>query len=175
MLRWRPTAASALPHVLSKDDRYGDYVFPKGTTFIANAWTIHRNEDEYEHPDDFDPERFVKDPFGFRTDIPPGLKQDLDGSGRRVLYTFGSGRRQCPGEQFTFTNITLAASKLIWVFDILPPPEGVDISIESGYKDGLVTEPVDPRVICKLRDESRRDALLEDLARVQAISGETMG
>ncbi|KUI69344.1 Steroid 17-alpha-hydroxylase/17,20 lyase [Cytospora mali] len=175
VLRWRPVAASAVPHTLATDDRFGDYVFPKGTTFIANAWTIHRNENEYERPEEFDPERFVKNPYGFRTDNNPASQEKLDSSGRRALYTFGSGRRQCPGEQFAFTSTTLAASKLIWAFDVLPPLEGVDLSIESGYEDGLLSRPKDPRVVFKLRSETRRGALAQDTARLEAIAMEMLG
>lgn len=167
--------ANVIPHVLVKEDRYGDYVFPKGTAFIACAWAIHRNEDEYERPDEFDPERFVKNPLGLRTDHPLASQQSLDGSGRHALYTFGSGRRQCPGEQFAITTMMLAASKLIWALDVFPQPRGVDMSIESGYGDALVTEPVDPKVVFRLRDESRRRALVEDLARLEAIAKNILG
>ncbi|KAK6220633.1 hypothetical protein LQW54_002078 [Pestalotiopsis sp. IQ-011] len=106
VLRWRPTAPRALLHVITKDERVGEYAFPAGTMFIANAWTIHRNEEEYDLPDEFIPERFMDNEFGPR----PGYKA---GSGRRALYAFGSGRRQCPGEDFAVTAVLLTASKII--------------------------------------------------------------
>lgn len=148
-------------------------MFPKGTSFIANAWTIHRNEREYERPDDFVPERFLRHPHGLRT-----IKltaEELEGGGRRALYTFGSGRRQCPGEQFAFTTIMLAASKVIWAFDVLPPEGGLDTSIETGYKDGTVTEPVDPTVVFRRRDEGRCRGLTEDARRTEAIARGLLG
>ncbi|KAJ5179052.1 hypothetical protein N7492_002262 [Penicillium capsulatum] len=116
ILRWRPTTPSAFPHVLTRDESFGGYVYPKGTMFIANAWTIHRNEADYDRPDDFVPERFLDNPFGMRK-APTGQ----EGS-RRALYAFGSGRRQCPGELFAYTTISLTLSKLLWSYDVLPRP-----------------------------------------------------
>ncbi|KAL1846964.1 hypothetical protein Daus18300_014094 [Diaporthe australafricana] len=160
---------------ISEDDRYGDYIFPKGTTFIANAWTIHRNEQEYERPDDYMPERFVKHPYGLRrSSDAPATEEELENSGRRALYAFGSGRRQCPGEQFAFTTIMLAACKVVWAFDVLPPPEGVDVSIETGFNDAFMIEPVASRLIFKFRDAGREAALAEDGARTEDVAGEML-
>lgn len=122
------------------------------------------------------PERFVKHPYGFRrSDNAPETEDDLEKSGRRALYVFGSGRRQCPGDKFAFAAVMLAASKVIWAFGVLPPPGGVDVSIKTGYKDGVVTEPVDPTVVFKFRDASREAALVEDGARTDGIAREMMG
>jgi cytochrome P450 len=167
LLRWRPTTPSALPHVLTQDDRLGEYYFPKGTTFIANAWTIHRNEEEYDRPDEFIPERFLDNPYGVRS------KSDakrMESDGRKTLYTFGSGRRRCPGEQFAVTTVMVVVSKIAWSYDIMPPPEGVDISIETGYEEGTVNHPVNPKVLFKLRDGTREEVLVEDLQRIETIA-----
>lgn len=136
---------------------------------IANAWTIHRNEEEYDRPDEFIPERFIDNPFGMRNVL------NVKDASRRVLYAFGSGRRQCPGELFAYTTISLTLSKLLWAYDILPPPGGVDISVETGFQDGLVTQPVNPKVLFRLRDEKREGAVVDDLRRAEAISKEILG
>lgn len=98
--------------MLTREEHLGPYFFPKGTMFIANAWTIHRNEDEYDRPYDFIPEGFLDNPFGIRPSL-VAAAENLENSGRRALYAFGSGRRQCPGEQFAFTSVLLAASKVV--------------------------------------------------------------
>lgn len=182
VLRWRPTTPVALPHTLTKDDRFGDYIFPKGTSFIANAWTIHRDEEHYERPEEFLPERFLKHPYGLRVTSDTSSKleteEEMQSTGRRPLYAFGSGRRQCPGDQFAFTTILLAASKVIWAFDVLPPDgEGFDISIETGYKDGTVTEPINPTVRFVLRDSKRvrENGLREDFGRTEGIATSILG
>lgn len=137
--------------------------------FIANAWTIHRNEEDYDRPDDFIPERFIDNPFGMRH--PPDGQEGT----RRALYAFGSGRRQCPGELFAYTTISLTLSKLLWAYDVLPPPGGIDMSVETGFQDGLVTQPVKPNVLFRLRDDTREAAMVEDLRRTEAISNDLLG
>lgn len=122
------------------------------------------------------PEHFVKHPYGLRRDNDgPATEQELEKSGRRALYAFGSGRRLCVGEKFAFTTVMLAASKAIWAFDVLPPPGGIDLSIETGYKDDIVAEPGDPTVIFKFRDASREAALVEDASRNDRIAREMLG
>lgn len=128
---------------------------------------MHRNQEDYENPDEYDPERFLKHPYG--------LKRNEVAEGRRPLYAFGSGRRQCPGEQFAFTTILLAVSKVVWAFDVLPPEGGIDISIETGYKDGTVTEPINPTVRFTLRDSRRENGLREDFRRTQATARDILG
>ncbi|KAK8108356.1 cytochrome P450 [Apiospora sp. TS-2023a] len=175
VLRWRPTTPQALPHVLTRDERLGPYFFPKGTMFIANAWTIHRNEDEYDRPYYFIPERFLDNPFGTRPSL-AASSENLENSGRRALYAFGSGRRQCPGEQFAFTSVLLAASKVVWAYDIRPPSGGkFDVSVETGFKDGTVTEPIHPEVVFTLRGEKKRAGVVTDAERTKEIARELLG
>lgn len=188
-IRFRPTTPSALPHTLQKDDYFGGYFFPKGTTFIANAWTLSHNEDDFDRPDQWVPERFLDNAYGLRPtryaalveasggtsnqkamDVDNPSTQPANLGSRRALYAFGSGRRMCPGIDFAFTSLLLAASKTLWAYDVLPPPGGVDISIETGYEDGLVTGPKNPAVILKLRDAGREAGLMEDYARTQSVA-----
>lgn len=151
----------------TKDEYVGEYFFPADTMYIANAWTIHHYAQEYDRPNDFITERFLENPFGLR----PSFKADeLQHSGRRALYAFSSGRRQCPGEQFAFTSVLLATSKIVWAYDIAPPPSGLDGSVETGFKDGTVRQPVHPEVLFKLRDEKRTAGLLADIDRTERVA-----
>lgn len=190
-IRFRPTTPSALHHTLEKNDHFGGYYFPKGTTFIANAWTLSHNE-AFDHPERWIPERFLDNPYGLSPKRYATLLKSSDAGesaadpkamtvdtpstqpatlgSRRALYAFGSGRRMRPGIDFAFTSMLLAASKTLWAHDVLPPPGGVDISIETGYEDGLVTGPKNPAVILKLRDASREVGIMEDYERTQAVA-----
>ncbi|KAK8021965.1 hypothetical protein PG993_012732 [Apiospora rasikravindrae] len=175
VLRWRPTTPQALPHVLTRDEHLGEYFFPKSTMFIANAWTIRRNEEEYDQPYHFIPEGFLDNPFGLRPSVAAADK-NLENSGRRALYAFGSGRRQCPGEQFAFTSVLLAASKVVWAYDILIPSGGrFNVSVEMGFNYGTVTEPIHPEVIFKARSEKKRSGVLADAQRTQDIPRDLLG
>ena len=69
--------------MLTEDDTYDEYHFPKGTVFFANAWSIHRDEKEYDTPDEFVPERFLQSKFGTRDSSHGASTQD---ESRRVTY-----------------------------------------------------------------------------------------
>ena len=98
-LRWRPVAAGGIPHMLTQDDTYEGYFLPKGTMLFANAWAIHRDEDEYADPDEFIPERFLNNKFGTKNTV--SEKEDH----RRETYGFGAGRRGCPGQRLAENSL----------------------------------------------------------------------
>ena len=66
---------------------------------FANAWAIHRDEDEYVAPEEFIPERFLHNRFGTRSE---DTSQD---DHRRVTYGFGAGRRVCPGQRLAENSL----------------------------------------------------------------------
>jgi cytochrome P450 len=110
-LRWRPVAAGGIPHVLTEDDIYGDYLIPKGTMLFANAWSIHMDESEYAHPSDFHPERFLDNKFGTK-----GAESEAANDNRRVTYAFGAGRRICSGQRLAENSLVCLNSSTLWSF-----------------------------------------------------------
>ena len=80
--RWRPVIAGGLAHATTKDDVYLGYFIPKGTTVIPNAWAIHMDPNLYPQPEQFRPERFLKD--GNVIGVPQA---------ERGHFGFGYGRR----------------------------------------------------------------------------------
>jgi hypothetical protein len=166
-LRWRPVAAGGVPHVLIQDDKYGDYVLPKGTILFANTWSIHRTG-EYANPDEFVPERFSDNEYGIASE---STEDEKDGM-RRPLYGFGAGRRACSGQRLAenslvsppaFSNLVQTAfvcmkhprrcqlirvsqiinmAKLVWAFDIsLQEHTMTDDSVLNGYEGGFLVCP----------------------------------
>lgn len=98
VLRWRPVAPAAVPHMLTQDDTYEGFVIPKGTIVFINAWAIHMNENEYDEPQKFKPERFLGNKFGCKV-------QDDSDDHRRITYNFGAGRRVCPGQRLAENSV----------------------------------------------------------------------
>lgn len=125
-LRWRPPVPLLLPHRVERDDVVDGYTIPKDSMILVNMWAITHNEDVFEGPDEFRPERFL----------------EQDSSETLPSYPFGLGRRMCPGDQFAMQSLMVGLSKLIWRFDIVVE-EGrdPDVSIETGYTMGLVVAP----------------------------------
>lgn len=120
-------------------------------------WGLHQNDDEYEAPDEFCPQRFLLHPLGVK---PDALAPDAV-HGRRVSYTFGTGRRVCPGEQFAEASLLLALAKVVWAYRIVAP-EPLDTSLRGGYVTGLVLVPKPFKVEFQLRDDARRELLTSE-------------
>ena len=99
-LRWRPVAAGGIPHMLTQDDTYEGYLLPKGTMLFANAWAIHRDEAEYDRPEEFLPDRYLNNKFGTRNPVKDGSDDH-----RRATYGFGAGRRVCPGQRLAENSL----------------------------------------------------------------------
>ncbi|KAK7036078.1 cytochrome P450 [Favolaschia claudopus] len=97
-LRFRPIAPLTLPHCMSEDETYNGIAFPQRCdnihqslyVLIRLAGAIMHDEKYYEEPDKFNPDRFLKTPFGTRPEVE-------DDPARRDNLTFGGGRRICPG------------------------------------------------------------------------------
>ncbi|KAM5344021.1 hypothetical protein ACJ41O_012558 [Fusarium nematophilum] len=134
-LRWRSPTNIALPHLLTEDDVLEGYTIPKGTTVLANLYSMHLREEEYDLPNEFIPDRFLPDPSGSTE----AAGQD---ESRATLYSFSFGRRGCPGEDFAKTSIVTTVAKLLWAFDITSedgrPP---NMSWETGFTSGLIAGP----------------------------------
>lgn len=81
-LRYFTVNRLSIPRVTYQPVRIGEATIPAGTTVIMNAWALNRDPDVWDHPDTFDPYRFV------------GV------TGRDVPshFAFGAGRRSCPGQ-----------------------------------------------------------------------------
>lgn len=123
--------------MLVQTDTYKDYVFPAGTVFLANAWGIHRDENEYDRPEDFVPERWLNgSAFGTKSDRPG------DDQLRKQTYTFGAGRRICGGQKMAENSLKIAMAKLVWTFDLKPGKSGkVDASPMTAYEGGFAVCP----------------------------------
>lgn len=152
--RWRPIIPIGVPHQTVKSDMHGGMVIPDDSTVIINAFGINMDETFYDSPATFNPDRYLYNEYGstFAATNPEAMK------GRRVSYSFGAGRRVCPGQRFAENSLIMHFSKLVWAFDFIKtghlPVEGWD-----GWQEGLAIRPKDLKVDLRLRDEGRRSVI----------------
>ncbi|RAK78167.1 cytochrome P450, partial [Aspergillus fijiensis CBS 313.89] len=99
VLRWRPVVPGGLHHCTTQDDEYMGYRIPRGTTVIQNHWSLDFDEDVFQDPHSFLPERWIENP-----DLP--------------TCAFGMGRRLCPGEHLARNSLNLVISRMLWAFHI---------------------------------------------------------
>ncbi|KAL2754153.1 hypothetical protein ACRALDRAFT_1041870 [Sodiomyces alcalophilus JCM 7366] len=114
-LRWMPTTIlGAVPHAVTQDDMYEGYLIPKNAGVMNNVWAIHMDPNRHPDPRRFDPERYIDDrqSLGDAAANPDPTKRDQ--------FTFGAGRRICPGIHVAERSLFLGISRILWAFKIEP-------------------------------------------------------
>ncbi|KAI0077958.1 cytochrome P450 [Panus rudis PR-1116 ss-1] len=121
--RFHPVTPLALPHATTTDEVVDGYYIPAGSTVIMNAYGIYHDENLYDRPEVFMPERFLDSEFG--------TKPGADTSGLRNDFPFGAGRRICIGTRFAQNTIVPNVMNLLWAFNF-------------EIKDGIIRDKVVP-------------------------------
>lgn len=114
-LRWMPTTIlGAVPHAVTQDDEYMGYFIPKGAGVMNNVWAIHMDPKRYPNPRAFNPDRYQDDhqSLGDAAANPDARERDV--------FTFGAGRRICPGIHVAERSLFLGISRILWAFNITP-------------------------------------------------------
>ncbi|KIY65143.1 cytochrome P450 [Cylindrobasidium torrendii FP15055 ss-10] len=134
-LRWRPIAPLGIPRRAAEDNWYNGYLIPRDTIVVANLWAMNRDPEIYPDYDEFRPERFTE---GGAAHTVPGGDSDTSATGRDH-FTFGFGRRMCPGQHVAFQTLFVDIVTLLWTLSIRPigePP-----SKSKCVDNGLVVTP----------------------------------
>ncbi|KDN34391.1 hypothetical protein RSAG8_12524, partial [Rhizoctonia solani AG-8 WAC10335] len=106
VMRWQPLSPAGVPHKLGSelDDEYKGMRVPANAMVIANIWCMARDPAVYQHPETFNPSRFV----GSDTEPDP---EDV---------VFGFGRRRCPGVAVAQTSVWLSIALTLAAFNVTP-------------------------------------------------------
>ncbi|KAJ4487213.1 cytochrome P450 [Lentinula edodes] len=122
VLRWQPAVPLAVPHVVMEDDWYEGYFIPKGTTIIANVWSMNRDKDIYgPDADQFRPERFLQQhDSGMNAQIFT-LRAEYEKDDGHSAYGFG--RRVCVGRHVADNALFINICTILWALRIEPEPE----------------------------------------------------
>jgi cytochrome P450 len=91
------------------DDEIDGYAVPAGSIVWLCTVITHRRPDVWDHPDDFDPERFS----------PPRS----EGRSRWSYFPFGGGPRRCIGESFAIMEAQLALAMVTQRYRLCLVPE----------------------------------------------------
>ncbi|KAK1967695.1 cytochrome P450 [Colletotrichum sublineola] len=164
VMRWRPAVPTGIPRVLTRDDTYCGFKLPKGTTFLLSTWSIHMDDEWYDDPEEYRPERYLENEWG----VKPSMRDAAEAQKRRPTYSFGAGRRMCPGFDYAENQIMVTIAKLAWEFNVVSKGY-LDTSIKTGFHDGLVLETAPFEVDFVPRGDDRKSAILEDGARAEKV------
>ncbi|KAG2131608.1 cytochrome P450 [Suillus bovinus] len=140
-LRWRPTVplgrtssfrcqrlltvGTGFAHRATKDIVWKGLWVPAGATVYGCHWAISRDATAFPDPENFDPQRWIE-PCG-------RIRQDLKS------FSFGFGRRVCPGQYLASDSMLITLAYLFWAFRIL---EVKDAPIDRwAFEDAVIRSP----------------------------------
>ncbi|GJM98688.1 hypothetical protein PR202_ga15718 [Eleusine coracana subsp. coracana] len=103
-MRLHPVAPMLVPRLSREDTTVAGYDIPAGTRVLVSVWSIGRDPELWDAPEEFQPERFL----GTRIDV---KGQDYE------LLPFGSGRRMCPGYSLGLKVIQVSLANLLHGFE----------------------------------------------------------
>ncbi|CAA2968767.1 cytochrome P450 76A2-like [Olea europaea subsp. europaea] len=118
-LRLHPPLPFLVPRKAIQDTNYMGYSIPKETQVFVNVWAIGRDEENWEEPWDFKPERFL------------GSNTDFKGQHFEFI-PFGAGRRICPGLPLGHLMMHFLLGSLLhefnWELDFSKNPNTIDMN-----------------------------------------------
>ncbi|KAJ7477180.1 cytochrome P450 [Mycena galericulata] len=141
----------ATPHCSTEDYEYNGMFIPKDTVVVLNCFTMHHNEERYPDPYTFNPDRYMGD------DLSCAESAKLSDVMERDHWTFGAGRRICPGLAVAERELWLAISRILWAFNVQAIPSE-PISLEE-YEGMSGRTPLPYRVKFEPRHENVHEAL----------------
>ncbi|KAM5539726.1 hypothetical protein V8D89_006539, partial [Ganoderma adspersum] len=131
--RWNPIAPLAFPRTYTgEDDEYNGYRIPKGSLVIVNSWAFAHDPRNYTDPEKFMPGRYLTR----EGKLNPEVRDPR-------TFTFGYGRRICPGRHFGDASVWIAVASVLHTFNISPPldDKGETSVLIPKFTDGLLSAP----------------------------------
>ncbi|KAJ7672832.1 cytochrome P450 [Mycena rosella] len=136
----------ATPHLSTEDYEYNGMFIPKDTAMVLNCFTMHHNEERYPDSYTFNPDRYMGD------ELSCAESAKLSNVMERDHWTFGAGRRICPGLVVAERELFLAISRILWAFNVRALPSA-PISLEE-YEGTSGRTPMPFRVEFEPRHEN---------------------
>lgn len=151
-----------VPHRVNQDDWYEGMLIPKDATVIIPIWGMHMSEmTGYKDPTRYNPDRFLSWPR--LADAYAGSPDYMN----RDHYTYGAGRRICPGIHLAERTQFRMTARLLWAFDINQKKDqnGELIPIDvNDYHEGISHTPKEFPVEFKLRSSKHLEVIRQELA-----------
>ncbi|KAI0814828.1 cytochrome P450 [Irpex lacteus] len=148
--RYNGTNLVSLTRMIMKDYKFSDGTYvPAGTLVVAPVASTHRDAENYENSDIFDPLRFVnlreEDASGNG-----GVKYQYVATSTEYLG-FGHGRHACPGRFFASSELKTILAYLVLNYDMKLEKEGVRPS--NWYNAFVVVPSPTAKVLFRKRSE----------------------
>ncbi|KAF9890487.1 hypothetical protein FE257_005892 [Aspergillus nanangensis] len=126
-LQWRPMAPNGIPHATSQENTFMGYRIPKGATIVPLHWSMSLDEQHFENPFEFRPERWIR-----------------NSDDNCFTNFFGFGRRVCPGRHIARNSLFTLISRILWAYNVRPPVgvDGKPVKVDDmAFGSGFVSMP----------------------------------
>ncbi|KAL0948574.1 hypothetical protein HGRIS_011133 [Hohenbuehelia grisea] len=144
-MRWRPVSAGGFAHKATRDIFWGNYRIPKGASVIGNIWSIGRDPAVYPDPETFNPQRWLNEEGRLREDM--------------RTFSWGSGRRVCPGQHIATNSVFLNTALIQWAFSLsTDPAHPIDV---LAFTESANTHPLPFKVVFEPRAPGGSEGLRE--------------
>ncbi|XP_075830107.1 cytochrome P450 2C26-like isoform X2 [Microtus pennsylvanicus] len=115
-------APNSVPHEVTCDVKFRNYLIPKGTTILTSLSSVLHDSNEFPNPETFDPGHFLDAKGNFK-------KNDY-------FMPFSTGKRVCLGEGLARMELFLFLTTILQNFklkSLVPPNEINDVPMYNGF------------------------------------------
>ncbi|XP_032169208.1 cytochrome P450 2C21 isoform X2 [Mustela erminea] len=124
--RYIDLVPNSLPHAVTQDIKFREYLIPKGTTIVTSLTSVLHDDKEFPNPDRFDPGHFLDKSGNFK-------KSDY-------FVPFSAGKRACVGEGLARMELFLLLTSILQHFTLKPLVNPKDIDT-TPIVNGLGSAP----------------------------------
>ncbi|ELU07687.1 hypothetical protein CAPTEDRAFT_96227 [Capitella teleta] len=141
LTRYLSLTPMGLPHATLRDTSIAQFHLPEGTEIMANLWHLHHDEDFWDAPFEFKPERFLDEQGKLLSSSHPN---------RKHVMAYGAGQRVCLGEAMGKIHLFAYCAVIARNFNIKSGPQVVTCDPRD-FIPGAVIEMPDFELVFESR------------------------